>query len=78
MIYSALEYGEKLGFQAHRYCVESRSHVGNRNGEILIECGRQGKPFYVNEPYDNPIKVIETLKSSVGKGNFDYLIGSGH
>jgi hypothetical protein len=77
MIYSALEYGEKLGFQPHRDFAESRLHLGDWNREIRIECGRQGKPFYVNGPYDNPMKVIETLKKSVGEGNFDYLIGSG-
>jgi hypothetical protein len=77
MIYSALEYADKLGFQPHRDFAESRLHLGDWNGEIRIECGREGKPFYVNGPYDNPMKVIETLKKSVGEGNFDYLIGSG-
>ncbi|MBW4512948.1 MAG: DNA-binding response regulator, partial [Scytonematopsis contorta HA4267-MV1] len=37
MIYSALEYADKLGFQPHRDFAESRLHLGDWNGEIRIE-----------------------------------------
>ncbi|MBE8987818.1 DNA-binding response regulator, partial [Nostoc sp. LEGE 12450] len=50
--------------------------IGEWDGTIRIECGRDGKPFYVNGPHDNPKKIMETLKRSRGEGNFDFLIGS--
>jgi hypothetical protein len=75
MVYSALEYAEKLGFQPHRDFAEARLHLGEWNGEIRMKCGRQGKPCYVDGPYDDPMKILKTLKSSVGEGNFDYLVG---
>ncbi len=28
------------------------------SGLIPIECSRDGKPFYVNGPHDNPKKII--------------------
>ncbi|MEL7227989.1 MAG: DNA-binding response regulator, partial [Cyanobacteria bacterium J06576_12] len=39
--------------------------------------GKDGKPFYVSGPYDQPQQIIQTLERSVGKGNYDYLIQAG-
>jgi hypothetical protein len=75
MIFSACEYAEDLGFQPHKDFSKSRSHIGTWDGTIRIECGRDGKPFYVNGPYDNPTRIMETLKKSRGEGNFDFMIG---
>lgn len=37
--------------------------------------GRDGKPFYVAGPHDNPDRVIRTLEQSVGEDNFHFLAG---
>jgi hypothetical protein len=76
MIFSACEYALSLGFQPHKDFSKSRSHIGEWEGRIRIECGRDGKPFYVNGPHDNPKKIMETLNKSRGEGNFDFMIGS--
>lgn len=76
MIFSACEYSESLGFQPHKDFEKSRSHIGEWNGTVRIQCGRDGKPFYVNGPHDNPKKIMETLTKSKGEGNFDFMIGS--
>lgn len=76
MIFSACEYAESLGFQPHKDFEKTRAHIGEWDGMIRIECGRNGKPFYVNGPHDNPTKIMETLKKSRGEGNFDFMIGS--
>jgi hypothetical protein len=75
MIFSACEYSESLGFQPHKDFENSRAHIGEWDGIIRIECGRDGKPFYVSGPNDNPKKIMETLKKSRGEGNFDFMIG---
>ncbi len=77
IVFSALEYAASLGFSPHRDFEQARPHLGQWSGETRIQCGRNGKPFYINGPYDNPQKIINTLKSSVGEGNFDYLLGMG-
>jgi hypothetical protein len=76
MIFSACEYAENLGFKPHKDFEKSRSHIGEWDGEIRIECGRDGKPFYVNGPHDDPKKIMETLKKNRGEDNFDFMIGS--
>ncbi|MDF5713714.1 MAG: DNA-binding response regulator [Rhizonema sp. NSF051] len=76
MIFSASEYSESLGFQPHKDFEKSRSHIGEWDRTIRIECGRDGKPFYISGPHDNPQKIIETLNKSRGEGNFDFMIGS--
>lgn len=76
MIFSAYEYAQSLGFEPHKDFEKSLRHIGQWDGIIRIECGRDGKPFYVNGPHDNPKKIMETLNKSRGEGNFDFLIGS--
>ncbi|WP_414544923.1 DNA-binding response regulator [Nostoc sp. CCY0012] len=76
MIFSACEYAESLGFKPHKDFEKSRSHIGEWDGKIRIECGRNGKPFYVSGPHDNPQKIMEILKKTKGEGNFDFMIGS--
>lgn len=73
LVYSAVEYAEKLGFQPHRDFEKSREHLGKWSGEMKIQCGRNGRPFYISGPYDNPATIINILKRTVGEGNFDHM-----
>ena len=75
IVFSAFEYAASLGFSPHRDFEQARTHLGQWRDETRIQCGRNGKPFYISGPYDNPQKIINTLKTSVGEGNFDYLLG---
>jgi len=77
IVFGGVEYAAKLGFQPHRDFAAARSHLGNWNGEPSLNFGRSGKPFYMNGPYDDPMKILKTLRETVGEGNFDYVIGSG-
>lgn len=73
IVFSAVDYAAKLGFNPHRDFENSRAHLGEWNGETKIKCGRNGKPFYISGPYDNPRRILDTLNKSVGEGNFEYL-----
>jgi hypothetical protein len=77
LVFSAINYAGQLGFKPHPDFEKSRSHLGEWSGEPKIQCGRNGKPFYVSGPYDNPDKILKTLRENVGEGNFDYLLGMG-
>jgi hypothetical protein len=83
VIYGALEYAEKLGFQPH-------SDFKKQMADLMLDppdthphvdhvsFGKEGKPFYVAGPYDDEQKisfVIKTLTSTCGEGNFHYLVG---
>ncbi|MCA1995442.1 MAG: DNA-binding response regulator [Coleofasciculus sp. S288] len=75
VVFSGVEYAAQLGFSPHSDFEKTRSHLGKWSGEPKIQCGRNGKPFYVSGPYDNPMKILKTLREKVGEENFDYLMG---
>jgi hypothetical protein len=77
LVWGAIAYAKKLGFEPHRDFEQSKAHLGESTSEIGLKFGRNGKPCYVEGPYDNTKKIINTLKNSVGEGNFNYLFGMG-
>ncbi len=64
------------------HVIVARNHT---NGNITacmymvdIECGKDGKPFYVSGPFDDQVKinkVMAQLEKIAGPGNYDYLLG---
>lgn len=85
LIYGALEYAEKLGFEPHPdFYKQKADQILNpvdahprTNG---VTFGKDGKPLYVSGPYDSEMKsrsVINTLTRTCGPGNFDYLVTLG-
>lgn len=77
IVLGSVEYAAKLGLQPHRDFAPVRSHLGDWNGEPVLNFGKDGQPFYMNGPYDDPMKILKILRENVGEGNFDYLIGDG-
>lgn len=74
-VYSAVDYAAGLGLQPHEDFEKAKSHLGQREeSDPTIECGRDGKPFYISGPYDNPLQIVRKLRESVGEGNFDYIL----
>jgi hypothetical protein len=67
-----------LGFVPHPDFAQAQPHLGLRPEKLIpIEFGKDGKPYYINGPYDNADRIAATLNQSVGKGNYHYLIGNG-
>lgn len=77
IVLGAVDYAATLGLQPHRDFAAVRSHLGTWNGELKLNFGKDGKPFYYSGPYDDPMKIVKTLEQNVGEGNFDYIIGVG-
>jgi hypothetical protein len=78
IVFGAIDYAAALGFSPHPDFEEAKAGLGPRAAELQpIEFGQSGKPFYCSGPYDNPQKVIQTLRQNVGDGNFDYMMGMG-
>lgn len=75
IILGAVEYASSLGLKPHRDFETTKTHLGKPPEKLLpIEFGKEGKPFYINGPYDNSERIIGKLRETVGEGNFDYLI----
>lgn len=77
IVFGAADYAAKLGFTPHKDFQKSRSLLGEWNGQPQLKFGRNGKPYYVDGPYDNQQKIIQTLKKNVGEGNFDFMLQAG-
>lgn len=81
LIYGALEYAEKLGFEPHPDFYKQKADqildpVDAHPRTNGVTFGKDGKPLYVSGPYDSEMKsrsVINTLTRTCGPGNFDYL-----
>jgi len=79
MVYGALDYAKELGFSPSKdfYLAEYLLDDNYITDEIdNIEMGYNGKPLYVQGPYDNSKKIIQTLKDSVGEGGYDFIMES--
>jgi hypothetical protein len=77
IVFGGVEYARNLGFEPHREFVDVADHLGTWNGSSSITFGKNGKPFYVSGPNDNPNSVIRTLAKSAGEGNFDVVLTLG-
>lgn len=77
IVFGGIEYAKTLGFQPHSDFEQVRSRLGDWSGTPVLTFGRNGKPCYINGPYDDPIKTLQTLRETVGEGNFDFIMGDG-
>lgn len=85
IVYGALDFSQKYGFEPHpdfarlhadQVLDPPEAHPRNHN----IQFGKDGKPFFASGPNDDERKinrVLQTLERTAGKGNFGYLVGLG-
>jgi hypothetical protein len=75
IVFGGVDYAAKLGFEPHRDFAAAQPHLGLRPDVLIpIEFGKNGKPFYMDGPYDNPKEIVAKLNKSVGMGNYDYVM----
>ena len=74
LVLGAVKYARLLGFEPHRDFGRARRLLGPWPGPSAITFGRDGKPYYVNGPYEDPERVLATLERTVGRGGFHYTV----
>jgi len=74
LVLGAVEYARRLGFEPHRDFRRARGLLGPWPGPSAITFGRDGKPYYVNGPYEDPQRVLATLERTVGRDGFHYIV----
>jgi hypothetical protein len=75
LVFGAVDYARSLGFEPTTAFAHTADHLGSWQGPSAITFGKNGKPFYMSGPHDNPHTVITTLERAVGSPpNFDYVI----
>lgn len=76
LIFGSVDYARGLGFEPHADYAAVAGHLGDRIGACDIEFGRDGMPFFVQGPYDEARRVMQTLDASVGPENYRFLIAA--
>ena len=77
LVLGAEAYARTLGFEPHPDVVPAAAHLGTPDPAGLIRFGQQGKPFFMQGPYDDAPRVLRTPEASVGPGNFDFVVTAG-
>ncbi len=75
LVLGAAEYAQGLGFAPHPDFEQAREHLGPWSGTSAITFGCDGKPNYIEGPYDDPSHVLGTLRRAVGRDGFDLTVG---
>jgi hypothetical protein len=74
LVLGAVDYARGLGFEPHPDFAAASGHLGAWTGPSDITFGRDGKPFYIQGPYDDPTAVARTLDRTVGRDNYHVMI----
>lgn len=81
IILAGVEYAEDLGFNPYKDYESVTKYMLEEDTDdielIEIECGRNGKPYYMKGPNEDMAKanrIIAQLEKTVGFGNFDYIL----
>jgi hypothetical protein len=76
IIYQAIDYAAKFGFRPQKdwkfsqFVLEKR---GTFKENYDLKFGKDGKPFFIQGPYDNAKAIIDRLERTAGSGNYDYV-----
>lgn len=77
IVFGAVEYAARLGFNPHPDFEQTLYHLGHWSGEPVLRFGYQDKPLYINGPYDDNRQVIKMLELNAGRDQFNYILGVG-
>lgn len=74
LVLGAHDYAHRLGFEPHPDFQQARAHLGPWTGPSAITFGRDGKPTYIEGPYDNADHALRTLRRAVGRNGFHHTV----
>lgn len=81
LVESAVAYAQSLGFEPHADYRKAAMIWGEVEAESIeghYTLGREGKPFYMNGPFEDQARqqhILRTLERTVGEGNFHFMLG---
>lgn len=80
LVYASIDFAEENGFKPPKDFALAEKILDPDlidDGIDEIEVGEEGKPLFINGPYDNVDAIVATLNRNVGEGNYDIMIGDG-
>lgn len=76
LVWGAVEYARGLGFEPHPDLRKAAGHLAPLTDPCAIRFGHDGKPYYIQGPYDDAERVMRTLERTVGRDNYHFLVGA--
>jgi len=73
LVHGSVDYARTLGFEPHEDFAAASGPLGAWQGPSAITFGRDGRPFYVPGPHDDPGKVVRILRRTLSYDEFDYV-----
>ena len=73
LVHGAVGYARALGFEPHKEFAHVVPYLGPAPDACRIRFGKDGLPFYISGPHDDPRAVLGTLERTVGSGNYHYF-----
>ncbi|MDQ1295194.1 MAG: hypothetical protein QG608_3079 [Actinomycetota bacterium] len=70
LVHGAVAYARSFGFEPHPEFVDTEPYLGVPSGPCPIRFGRDGRPFYISGPFDDPRAVATALEAAAGQGNY--------
>jgi hypothetical protein len=77
IVRGAVEYAQSLGFSPHRDFKDAAILLTGADPDASnarVPLGKDGKPFFVAGPYDDPRKIMAKLEKAVGPDGFYYVV----
>jgi hypothetical protein len=75
-IYGGIAYAEDLGFKPDKDFSLSKFMLEEDTEDVELiefEFGSDGKPLFIEGPYDNANAILATLERNVGEGNYNFV-----
>lgn len=70
LVLGAAAFASGLGFAPHPDFEAARGHLGELDEPCAITFGHEGRPLYVQGPFDDSIAILETLRATNGGEGF--------
>jgi hypothetical protein len=78
LVFGAVDYARGLGFEPHPDFAQGAELLGEwAPGSSDVTFGMDGKPMYISGPHDDARRIVATLRTTVGDGNFGFVAAPG-
>ncbi len=81
LVYATIDFAEECGFKPVKDFALAEYILDPDlidDGIDEIEVGDNGKPLFINGPYDDVDAIMAKLNRNLGEGNYDIMIGDGN
>ena len=70
LVYGAVDFARSLGLEPADGFEDVKDHLGSWCGPSSIGFGLDGKPFYIEGPYDDADRILQQLERAAGRDHF--------